>query len=206
MAHWTDRQKSHRTGARGKWTTQALLSGPLDSGEPLPREASTSNCDVGEGDEPRGQHRGAAAPPPTGGGGPGDGIDRTGLLGPCRLGSGVDGHWGLGPRGRSSEGRASGGSGGHGGVHGVWGGVGCPLGAQEALSWGRFMPGAVGPKEAARRGGGLRLHPSNGTSLQSDHNHHRCGQGLQTPKCDELRGVLRPCPQSAFSEEQKSGR
>ena len=113
---------------------------------------------------------------------------------------------GLGPRGRSSEGRASGGSGGHGGVHGVWGGVGCPLGAQEALSWGRFMPGAMGLKGAARGGGGLRLHPSNGTSLQSDHNHRRCGQGLQTPKCDELRGVLRPCPQSAFSAEQKSGR
>ena len=46
---WTSRQKSRRTGTRGKWTTQALLSGPLDSGAPLPRAASTSNCDVGNG-------------------------------------------------------------------------------------------------------------------------------------------------------------
>ena len=88
----TSRQKSHRTGARGKWTTQALLSGPLGSGAPLPRAASTSNCDVGNRGRASRTAEGHQLLHPQEVEDPGDG--RRGLPGPCRLGSGMDGHQG----------------------------------------------------------------------------------------------------------------
>lgn len=43
------------------------------------------------------------------------------------------------------------------------------------------------------------------TSLQSDHSSHRCGQGLKTPKLDELSGILGPHPQPPLSAGQKTG-